>query len=114
MSSFSFKRPPRRKQFMKFITKIHELLEDAYKQEQKENGTKKSDIADRLGVHKSYITRLMNGTSNMTLETLSNLAYELDRDIKIDFVKKGEHYVHGNIYQKSIHDDSREHEERPP
>lgn len=88
MGSFSFKRDPRRKQFMRFITKIYELLEDAYWDEHDRKGLTKSKIADALDVHKSYITRLLRGTSNMTLETFSNLAFELDRDIEIDLVKK--------------------------
>ena len=89
MALFKFKIAPKRKQFVKFIGKIYELLEDAYWQEHTRNGLTKTKLAEALGVHKSYVTRLFSGTSNMTLETLSNLAYELNRDIKIDLVERG-------------------------
>lgn len=103
MSSFSFKRHPRRKQFMRFITKVYELLEDSYWEEHDNNGLTKTKIADSLGVHKSFVTRLLRGTSNMTLETFSDLAFELNRDIKIDLVERDattriiKHSYKGNV-----------------
>lgn len=88
MSSFRFNRDPRRKQFMRLVTSIHELLEDAYWDEHKKSGLNKAILASRLGVNKSLVTRWFKGTSNITMETLSNLAYELDRDVEISFVER--------------------------
>ena len=98
MTSFRFKRTPRRKQYMRFITRIHELLEDAYWEENQKSKLNKTTIAAALGVHKSYITRLLNGSSNMTFETFSNLAHELNRDISIDLVRRDNVDKRSNVF----------------
>jgi len=43
----------------------------------------KAEIARRLGIDRSLVTRRLNGTSNMTLETLADLAWALDQKIEI-------------------------------
>lgn len=40
-------------------------------------------IADLLEVDKSFVTKKFTGEGNMTLETLADLAFALDRSVKI-------------------------------
>lgn len=77
MSGTSFKRhiDPRGKAFVRFLSDIHAALETALLDS--EDGTKKR-IANRLEVDKSVVTRLLSGSSNMTLRSLSDLAWALD------------------------------------
>jgi transcriptional regulator with XRE-family HTH domain len=43
----------------------------------------KSGIAAALGKSKAFITQLLNGTRNMTLRTLSDIAFALNAEIDI-------------------------------
>ena len=57
--------------------------------EQMEQGGKnKSDIAAALGRSKAFITQLLNGTRNMTLRTLSDIAFALDSEVDVRFRPK--------------------------
>jgi transcriptional regulator with XRE-family HTH domain len=42
-----------------------------------DTGVTKSELANRLGNSKSRITQLLSGNSNMTIGTLSDIAFEL-------------------------------------
>lgn len=53
-------------------------------------GLKKAQLADALGKSKSYITQLLNGSRNMTLGTLSDLAFVLGLRVKIRLCDKDE------------------------
>lgn len=86
--SFSFNRDPRRKHFMNFVSKVHNLLLEAYWDEHTKTGLTKSQIAAALGKNKGQITRWLEGQSNMTFESLSDLTFELNRDIEISFPAK--------------------------
>ena len=49
---------------------------------QKQN-MKRVELAKKLGVDKSYITNLLDGSSNMTLKTISDVLFCLDSRAKI-------------------------------
>jgi transcriptional regulator with XRE-family HTH domain len=64
-------------------------LNGALRQEQDRQGLTKARIADRLGIHRSEVTKLLNGRRrNMTMESIAALAWALGRDI--DFRLIGE------------------------
>ena len=46
-------------------------------------GIKRVDLAKKMGVDKSYITNLLNGSSNMTLKTISDVLFCLDSKARI-------------------------------
>ncbi len=58
-----------------------------YKQMEK-LGLSKKDLAERLNVSKSYITQLLKGKSNITLETLIKVADALELEPKVELVPK--------------------------
>lgn len=62
----------------KLIRKVWHDIYIAFEQRNLEDGLKKTDIAERLGVHKSVISRRLNGSSNITLEVLSDMCRALD------------------------------------
>ena len=41
-------------------------------------GKSKVDLAEAMGCSKAYVTQLLNGSRNMTLRTLSDVAFALD------------------------------------
>ena len=58
-----------------------------YKQMEK-LGINKKDLAEKLNVSKSYITQLLKGKSNMTIETLIKVAEALGMTLQIELVEK--------------------------
>lgn len=54
--------------------KIWELLE--------RDDVSKTDLAERLGKSKAYVSQLLNGSRNMTLRTLADIAYVLGEGVE--------------------------------
>jgi transcriptional regulator with XRE-family HTH domain len=63
-------------------------LNAALAEESETRGLTRAGIAEILGKDKAAITRKFSGTSNMTLETLADLAYALDRSINIELISR--------------------------
>lgn len=51
-------------------------------------GLSKTDLANRLNVSKPRITKLLDGSANMTLRTLADIAFELDKKIVVTLCNK--------------------------
>ena len=45
----------------------------------------RAELARRLGAKRQFITRVLNGTPNLTLLTLVKIATALNRQLKVDF-----------------------------
>ena len=73
----------RRRTFVRLLGEIRHKLAQALEEEHSAHGLTKAEMARLLGRHPSFITRKLNGTSNMTLETLADLAWALDRPVRI-------------------------------
>ena len=47
------------------------------------------ELANRLGVSKAFVTKLLNGNPNMTIKTIISLGLALDCQLYQDFYPKG-------------------------
>lgn len=74
MSSFEFDILPKRKAFVRLLGDIHESL---YRMVE-DSGLSRSEISDRVECHRSSITRRLNGTANLTLESMSDIIWACD------------------------------------
>lgn len=83
MTSFSAISDPRRRVFIQLIGDIRHALNEALTEEYKSRKLTRSDVAKILHTNKSFVSRKLSGESNMTLATLADLAYALDRDVEI-------------------------------
>jgi len=81
--SFSLNTTPRRRSYVRLIGEIQRALNSALEEENAKRGLTRTMIADILGKNKSVITRKFAGSGNMTLETLADLAYALNRPVKV-------------------------------
>jgi len=70
------------------IGDIRHMLLAALDEENRTNGLSQKTISDRLSKHKSWISKILSGRGNMTLETLSDIAYAMNRTIKIELVSR--------------------------
>jgi transcriptional regulator with XRE-family HTH domain len=51
-------------------------------------GVSRSDLADRLGTSRAYVTKLLDGQENMTLKTLVRVANALDMKVATKLVPR--------------------------
>ena len=62
-----------------FVTEATEFIARLMEQQ----GVSKAELARRLGRSRAYVTRLLNGSANMTIRTLAEVAYALGAEVKL-------------------------------
>jgi transcriptional regulator with XRE-family HTH domain len=72
----------------RFIGDVREELLQAYLEELTEHGLTKSDIARALGVNRSVVSRILNGSAPLELRTLAQLAWALGRTPEFKLPKR--------------------------
>jgi transcriptional regulator with XRE-family HTH domain len=70
------------------VGEVREEILLAFLEEMSERGLTKSDIARILGVHRSAVSRMLNGTAPLELRTIGQLAWVLGRDPQFKLPKK--------------------------
>lgn len=63
-----------------------------------EKGISRSELAERLGVSKAAISKLLNNGSNMTLKRLLTIAEALGHEVRVD-LRSVEHRIEENVIQ---------------
>ncbi|HIJ61791.1 MAG TPA: helix-turn-helix domain-containing protein [Rhodospirillaceae bacterium] len=58
-----------------------------------EAGISKSDVAKRLEIHRSAVTRRIRGTENLTLRTLAEMAWAMNRDIVFQLAQQDSRHL---------------------
>ena len=51
-----------------------------------EEGVTRAELAERIGTSRSHITQLLSGSRNLTVHTLSDLAFLLGHKIRLDYL----------------------------
>jgi len=65
-------------------------------EQMEERGIKRSDLADRLGLSRPFVTRFLNGQPNLTFKTLVQVANALDLTVNVRLQPR---YMLGNLVQ---------------
>jgi transcriptional regulator with XRE-family HTH domain len=79
----------RRRTYVRLLGEIQHALNQALSEEHLKRGLTRAEMARIIGKNKSFITRKLTGVDNMTLETFADLAFALDRPIKILLPERG-------------------------
>ncbi len=83
MKSVRAKVDKRRLTYTRLIGEIHHALNQALTEEYSTRKLTKAEMAKILGTDRASITKLLSGTRNMRLETLADLAFALNRPVKV-------------------------------
>ena len=59
----------------------------------KQSGMTRTDLAQRIGTSKSYITKVFSGEANFTLETMAKFALAVDHAVRVHLAPLGMHTV---------------------
>jgi transcriptional regulator with XRE-family HTH domain len=78
----STKFSPREDQLFAREDFVYNVTEDILVAMEKQN-ISKSELAQRLGKSKAYVSQILSGSRNMTLGTLSDIAFVLNLTLKI-------------------------------
>lgn len=73
----------RRRTYVRLMGEIQHALNEALNEEHKKRHLTKTEIGRILGLGRSAISKKFDGRHNMTLETLADLAFALDRPVKV-------------------------------
>lgn len=82
-STRSNKKTHRRQMFLKLAGQIESQLRDAYAAMHEKTGLTQTALATKLGVNRSAITHRLMGAKNMTTETVADMVWALDHDIRV-------------------------------
>ncbi|WP_158047079.1 helix-turn-helix transcriptional regulator [Skermanella pratensis] len=88
MRTRSFRIDERRRSYLRLVSEIKHVLAQALAEEQERRGLTMAEMARILEVDRSHISRKLSGETNMTLETLADLAYALDRPVQISLLPR--------------------------
>ena len=84
MTSFQIGISPSRRAAGRFIARVRRSLQRALVEEGERSGINQSKIADAIGVHRSVISRELNGRQDITLGRLAELAWAMGREIQFE------------------------------
>ena len=80
MPSFQLTITPSRREATRFINNVRRSIQKALIEERRKSGLTQSEIARRIGVHRSVINREIRGQKDLTLGRVAELAYALGRE----------------------------------
>jgi transcriptional regulator with XRE-family HTH domain len=99
MKSSNLSMDKRRRTFVRLLGEIQHALNAAYLEEHERHGLTKSKMAKEIGRNRSFVTRKMTGMDNMTLETLADLAYALNRPVKVSLPSRDNSGLRNNLQE---------------
>jgi transcriptional regulator with XRE-family HTH domain len=73
----------RRRSFVRLVEHLQQELLSAYEEERTRHRLTRHKMAELLNSDKASLAQQLNVTANMTLETLADLAYALNRPVRI-------------------------------
>lgn len=82
----SFQRRPnnRRAIYLQLIGSIESQLRQAFAKRHEKTGLTQAELARKLGVGRSVINRRLSGRSNLTAESIADMAWGLGVCVKVD------------------------------
>lgn len=72
-----------------------------------------TDLANRIGMDPGQLSKILSGRKNVTLRTLSNIAYAMDRRLDVTFIDLSSISPH-NEHFEALHESWHDKNLRPP
>ena len=96
MTSFQIGISPSRRAAARFVARVRRTLQRALHEEGERSGLNQSDIARSIDVHRSVISRELNGRQDITVGRIAELAWALGREVEFNLVSP-EHVEGSNV-----------------
>lgn len=85
--SYQLNLRPEQRKAARFISTVRGEIQKAYSEEKAAGKINQSRLADALGVSRSVVSRRLRGIQNLTLRSIAEMAWALDREIVFEFKK---------------------------
>jgi hypothetical protein len=70
--------------------KVHGMILKRFGEMSENDVSLRAMLADRLGIHRSQVTRWLASPSNLTLDTLSDLMLGMNKEVEVSAVRVGD------------------------
>ena len=97
MMSYQMRLNSRSRKAGRFIHKVHDEIQKAFVR----SGLKQRELADKIGVDRSAVNKQLMGQTNLTLRSISDLAWAMDQDIEFSIIEKTNPVGHSNYLRSS-------------
>ena len=87
MTSLQISISPSKRAAGRFVSRVRRAIQKAMAEENDKRGLTQSDVARALGVHRSVISREINGFADLTLSRAAELAWALGRKPSFDLLE---------------------------
>ena len=87
---------PRDRAGGRLVHSVHKQLVLAAMDEKAAAGVSQQEIAEKLGVNRSVVNRLLRGTGNLTIRTLGEVAWALGLEVVVTLKKRQSGEVNAN------------------
>ena len=87
MTSFQIILSPKRRASGRFVAKVRGALQKALAEEGVASGLTQSEVARKIEIHRSVVSRELRGRQDITLGRVAELAWALGREINFDLVR---------------------------
>jgi transcriptional regulator with XRE-family HTH domain len=87
MTSFQFAPDRRTRIAGRFFARVRRELQKAFLEGKADHGLTQAKLARKLGVDRAVVCRQLAGTANITLRTLADYAWAMDRDLVLSMPK---------------------------
>ena len=85
--SYRLKLTPRQRKVGRFIGAVRNEIQKAYAEEKAAGHTTQAELARDLGVSRSVVNRRIRGLQNLTVRSIADLAWALNREIVFEIRK---------------------------
>jgi transcriptional regulator with XRE-family HTH domain len=95
--SYQLKIDPKKRTAGRFIGRVRDELIKAFLAEKADHKVTQEKIAKALGVHRSVVNRYLKDGSNLTLRSVAELAWALDREVVFELRKPSVSFGMNNL-----------------
>ena len=85
----------------RFISRVHEEIQRAFSS----SGMKQNEVAEKLEINRSVVNRQLQGHSNLTLRSIADLAWAMDKKIVFKIEDSTKKREQANFFISTNEDD---------
>jgi transcriptional regulator with XRE-family HTH domain len=87
------------------LTYLENKIMEAVVREMNKKGISRTTLADKMGVTKSYVSKLLNNGSNVTIKKLLQIGEALGCNVDVSFLPREENIVHQELTTNVVYMD---------
>lgn len=70
--------------YLALVSKVEGQIRDVFTKRAEAEGLTQAAVAEKLGIHRAVVNRRLNGRTNMTIETIADMAWAIGACVDVD------------------------------